>query len=109
MPLRALSITWLLVSALVQSGTRGQLFALSSVAVIMQYVVTSAALVVLALRRFRGLVPAQAWIAVPAIAVGFVLAGGASSREALVAGFAILLGLGLRWLAGARPTAVTAR
>lgn len=97
-PLRALFVTWVLVSALVQSGTRGELFALSSVAVLAQYVVTAAALIVLALRRFRGLSPAQAWIGVPAIAVGLVLAGGASLREGVVAGIAIVLGLALKFL-----------
>jgi hypothetical protein len=72
--------------------------------VLAQYVVTAAALIVLSLRRFRGLAPAHAWIAVPAIAVGLVLTAGASLREAVVAVIAIVLGLLLRSVGGARPS-----
>jgi amino acid transporter len=95
-PLRALFTTWVLVLALVQAGTRGQLFALSSVAVLMQYVVTGLALAALARRGERGLRPSQAWIAVPAVIVATFLTAGAQEREWAVAGVAILLGVGLR-------------
>src|SRR5687767_8691929 len=50
---RALFITWALVTLLIQAGGRGELFALSSIAVLSQYLVTAAALLALALRRER--------------------------------------------------------
>jgi amino acid transporter len=96
-PRRALAVTWLLVMLVVQTGTRAQLFALSGVAVLMQFVVTAAALAALARRGERGLSPRHAWISLPAILVGVgIAAGGASQREALSATLALLLGLALR-------------
>jgi basic amino acid/polyamine antiporter, APA family len=106
-PLRALGVTWVLVAVLIQSGSRGQLFALSSVSVLMQYLVTAAALVVLGRRRERGLTPRHAWLSAPAVAVALVLGAGASPREALVAAAAVLLGLGLR-LASSRRKRIDA-
>jgi len=102
-PLRALATTWLLVVAVIQVGGRGEFFALSSIAVLAQFVVTALALAALALRRLRGLVPRQAWWSLPSIVVGLVLTSGATSREWLVAGCALALGLGLRWLTSERP------
>jgi APA family basic amino acid/polyamine antiporter len=103
-PMRALVITWVLVTAFVQAGDLGELFALSSIAVLMQYGVTAASLVVLARRGDRGLRPAHAWLAVPTLALGIALvAFGATLREVLVAGGAVLVGLGLTRLA--RPRA----
>ena len=95
-PRRALAVTWLLVSLTVQSGTLGQLFALSSAAVLAQYFVTAAALLALARRGERGLTQYHAWIAVPAIAMSLAIVAGASAREAIAAGGALLLGLALR-------------
>jgi len=95
-PARALLVTWALVALLLQSGSRAELFALSSVAVLLQYGVTASALAVLARRRERGLSPRHALLVPPALAVAAVLAAGASLREAAVAGGAILLGLALR-------------
>lgn len=105
-PLRALALTWVLVSALLLAGSRAELFALSSVAVLSQYVVTALSLLVLAWRRERGLTLARAWPAIPAALLGCVLASGATRREWLVAGAALLLGGVLR-LFGARPSAAT--
>ncbi|HEY2942382.1 MAG TPA: APC family permease [Vicinamibacteria bacterium] len=101
-PSRALLVTWALVVLLLQSGTRAELFALSSVAVLMQYGVTAAALVVLARRRERDLSPRHAALALPALAVALALGAGASRREAVVATSAVLLGLLLRWAAARR-------
>jgi amino acid transporter len=95
-PRRALAATWLLVSLTVQSGTLGQLFALSAAAVLAQYFVTAAALLALARRRERGLTPRHAWIAVPAIVVSLAIVAGATAREAIAAAVALLLGLALR-------------
>jgi amino acid transporter len=97
-PRRALAATWLLVSLTVQSGTLGQLFALSSAAVLAQYFVTAAALLALARRRERGLTSRHAWIAVPAIVVSIAIVAGATAREAIAGVVAVLLGLALRAL-----------
>jgi basic amino acid/polyamine antiporter, APA family len=97
-PLRSLTVTWVLVSVLVQAGSRSELFALSSVAVLAQFVVTAVALAALAWRKERGLTRAHLALALPAAVVGTALASGASRREALVAGAALLLGVVLRFL-----------
>jgi basic amino acid/polyamine antiporter, APA family len=102
-PLRALLVTWALVILLLQSGSRAELFALSSVAVLMQYGFTAASLGVLARRGERELSPRHALLALPALAVAFTLGAGASRREAVVAAAAVLLGLGLRWAATPSP------
>jgi amino acid transporter len=104
-PARALLVTWLLVVLLLQSGNRAQLFALSSVAVLLQYGFTAASLAVLAWRGERGLSLRHALLALPALAVAFTLGAGASRREAGVAAAAVLLGLALRWAAGRRAPA----
>jgi amino acid transporter len=102
-PMRALLVTWALVTAFVQAGDLGELFALSSIAVLMQYAVTAASLVVLARRGDRGLRPGHAWLALPTFALGIALvAFGATLREVLVAGGAVLVGLGLTRLARPR-------
>jgi APA family basic amino acid/polyamine antiporter len=100
-PQRALAATWLFVAIFVALGDLGELFALSSLGVLMQYGVTAVALAVLARRRARGLLPRDAWPAPLALAVALVLAGfGATAREALVALGAV--GLGLAGLYAAR-------
>jgi amino acid transporter len=99
---RALLVTWALVTLLIQAGGRGELFALSSIAVLSQYIVTAAALLALALRARRGLDRRHAALAVPAGAVALALVAGASAREAAVAAAALLAGLALRWAAHRR-------
>jgi basic amino acid/polyamine antiporter, APA family len=96
-PLRALAATWLLVGILLLGGTRGELFALSSVAVLMQYVVAALSLLELGRRRERGLDLRKAWSAIPAIVVGLAIVTGGSAREWVVAAAALLVGLVLRW------------
>jgi amino acid transporter len=99
-PQRALFVTWLVVATIVSLGELGQLFALSSIAVLMQFGTSALSLVVLAARRERGLRPLDAWPAVPTLAVACALvATGATTREAVVAASAVLLGLGLLRLA----------
>lgn len=95
-PIRALLVTWVLVTALVQTGTLGQLFALSATAVLLQFVATAASLFGLAWRREHGLTARHAALAIPAAAVGLAFVTGASAREALTAAGAVLLGLALR-------------
>ena len=107
-PTRALAVTWLVVSVLVSLGDLGELFALSSIAVLTQFGTSSLALLVLAARRDRGLVPRQAWPAVPTLAVAAALvATGASAREGLVAAGAFVLGLGLLRLSHPRSAPST--
>jgi basic amino acid/polyamine antiporter, APA family len=95
-PLRALAATWALVILLLQIQGQDELFALSSVAVLAQYVVTAGSLWVLARRGFGGLPRGAAWLAPPAAAVGLALASGATRRELGVAAAALVLGLTLR-------------
>jgi amino acid transporter len=105
-PTRALVVTWLSVSAIVSLGELSELFALSSIAVLMQFGTSALALVVLALRRERGLAPVQAWPALPTLAVAVVLVvSGATAREGLVAVIAVVAGLGLLRLARPRVRA----
>jgi amino acid transporter len=96
-PTRALFVTWLAVSILVQTAARGQLFNLSATAVLMQFVSAAAALLVLAVKRARGLRPAHAGLAVPAGIVGvLIVVNGVSQDEALIAGCALAAGFVLR-------------
>jgi amino acid permease len=95
-PLRALGMTWLLVVLLLQGGSLSEFFALSSVTVLAQFGVTALSLLALARRGERGLRPADAWPALPTLAVAVAFVSGARPREAIVAGVALLLGLLLR-------------
>jgi len=102
-PLRALAVTAVVAAGLVGAQELGELFALSSIAVLMQYGVSAAALLVLARRRERGLVPRDAWPALPTLLVGVVLVWfGATLREAATALGAVAVGLLLLRLATRR-------
>jgi APA family basic amino acid/polyamine antiporter len=93
-PRRALGVTWLLVAVFVTLGELGELFALSSLGVLMQYGVTAAAHLALARRRDRGLRPRDAWPAPLTLVVALALAGfGATMREVLVALGVVVAGL----------------
>jgi basic amino acid/polyamine antiporter, APA family len=95
-PTRALAVTWLIVATIVSLGDLSELFALSSIAVLMQLGTSGLALLVLALRGERGLRPIHAWPAVPTLAVAASLvAFGATRREAFVALGALLVGVAL--------------
>jgi len=98
-PLRAVAITTALVAAIVFLGELGELFALSSIAVLMQFGVSAAALQVLAVKRRHGLRPRDRWPVIPTLGVALVLvAFGATLREALVAFSTVALGVVLLWL-----------
>jgi amino acid transporter len=101
-PLRALMATWLLVGILLIGGSRGELFALSSVAVLIQYVVAALSLLELGRRRERGLDLRKAWAAIPAMVVGLAIVTGGTSREWAVAAAALVVGLILRGAARSR-------
>jgi amino acid transporter len=109
-PLRALGATTLLGSLMVGFGELGELFALSSIAVLMQFGVTAAALHVLAGRRQRGLEPRDRWPVLPTLAVALVLvAFGATLREGAVALAVTLLGLVLLHLSRRRAGSTAER
>jgi amino acid transporter len=102
-PLRALAVTWAVVSLVVSLGELGELFVLSSIAVLLQFGTSALALAVLALRRERGLVPLAAWPALPTLAVvALLVALGATRQEALVALGTTVVGVGLLQLARPR-------
>ncbi|WP_328285538.1 APC family permease [Myxococcus sp. NMCA1] len=103
-PVRALAVTWALVLLFVNLGDLSELFALSSIAVLMQYGVTSAALATLAWRRERGLRPLHALLAVPTLGLGLTLvAFGASPREGVTMALTLIAGVVLLRLS--RPRA----
>ncbi|MBN9683637.1 MULTISPECIES: APC family permease [unclassified Corallococcus] len=105
-PMRALTVTWALVLGFVNLGDLSELFALSAIAVLMQFGVTAAALAVLSLRRERDLRPVHALLAVPTLVLGLTLvAFGASGREAAVASVAVLAGVALMRLSRPREPA----
>jgi amino acid transporter len=99
-PRRALAVTWLLVAVFLGVGELGELFALSSLTVLMQFGVTAAALLALALRGEHGLRPRDAWPAPLTLLVAVTLAGfGATAREGVVALAAVLVGVAVLRLA----------
>nr|WP_233278169.1 APC family permease [Myxococcus stipitatus] len=103
-PARALAVTWVVVVFFVNLGNLPELFALSSIAVLMQYGVTAASLARLSLRKERGLRPVHALLAVPTLGFGLTLVGfGASAREAATTAIALVAGLVLLGLS--RPRA----
>jgi amino acid transporter len=80
-PRIALAVTWILCAILISAGSLGQLLALSSLSVVMQYL-----LVALALLKFG-----KAWSAIPTIIVALVLVSGAEPKEWAVAAGSIVL------------------
>jgi APA family basic amino acid/polyamine antiporter len=90
-PLAALGVTWVLVSALISLGSLGQLLALSSLSVVMQYLLVALALVKFAVKRERNLTPRDAWSAFPTIVVALVLVSGAERGEWAVAAGSVAL------------------
>lgn len=101
-PLAALGATWLLVATLISLGSLGQLLALSSLSVVMQYLLVALALVKFAMKRERNLLPRHAWSAFPTIVVALVLVSGAEPKEWAVAAGSIGLSCIIYFLARAR-------
>jgi amino acid transporter len=95
-PLVALVTTWAFVVVLVFAGSLGELLTLSSLAVVMQYLIVALALAKFAWRRERGLTPAAAWSAVPTAIVALLLLSGATGTEWAVAGACAVVGVVLR-------------
>jgi amino acid transporter len=76
---------------LISLGSLGQLLALSSLSVVMQYLLVALALVKFAFKYERDLRPRDAWSAFPTIAVALVLVSGAERGEWAVAAASIAL------------------
>ena len=99
-PRRALAVTWLLVGVFLVVGELGELFALSSLTVLMQFGVTAAALLALAVRREHGLRPSDAWPAPLTLVMAVTLAGfGATAREGMITVGVVTVGLVALWVA----------
>jgi amino acid transporter len=90
-PRLALGTTWLLVSILISLGSLGQLLALSSLSVVMQYLLVALALLKFAVRRERDLTFREAWPAIPTVLVAVALVSGAEPKEWAVASGSIAL------------------
>ena len=97
-PRWALAVTVVMVSVLVMAGSLGELFTLSSIAVITQHGIGACALAVLAFRRQRGLILRHAWSVIPTLGVVAVLLTAASAREWGVAAGVAAVGIVLRAL-----------
>ena len=99
-PRRALAVTFVLVAIFLSLGELGELFALSSLTVLMQFGVTAAALLALGLRREHGLRPVDTWPAPLTLAIALTLAAfGATAREGMVAVGVVAVGLVVLWQA----------
>lgn len=92
-PLAALFVTWLAVAAIVSLGDLGQLLALSSLSVVMQYLLVALALLKFAARGERDVRWRDGWPAIPTIVVALVLVSGASRGEWAVAGGSVAVSL----------------
>jgi amino acid transporter len=103
-PLRALLVTWLLVMTVVQAGNLSQLFALSALAVLVQFGVTASALLTLALRGKRNLGPRHALLAVPVLCLAVFLASRGTTRNEVYASLAALV-LGVLLFLSSKPRA----
>jgi amino acid transporter len=97
-PRRALGVTTVLVLVVTAASDLGELFVLASVAVLAQYAVSAAALVVLAWRRERGLSRRHAWPAPLGLVAILLLARAASLRETVVIAGVLVLGGLLVWV-----------
>ncbi len=96
-PRHALAVTTVIILLLAGATDLGDLFVLSSVAVLAQYGVSAGALIALAWRRERGLGRFHAWPAPFGLVAILLLASAASLREVLVAAGALLVGGLLVW------------
>lgn len=106
-PVRAFVITWAAVVVVMVAsflyGSIGNLFALSTLSVLLQYAVTALSLALLAKRRERSLGPRDA-IPVPFVLLACVwLSFGAEVIEILLVAVVIALGFLVRGLSGERP------
>jgi len=97
-PQRALWLTAAIVLVLVMSGRLMELFALSSVAVVVQYGMSALSLGKLALGRVRGLKPRDAWPVPLSVFAVVLVARAARPVELLLAASVLSAGAFLLWL-----------
>jgi amino acid transporter len=90
-PRMALATTWLLVAIIISLGSLGELLALSSLSVVMQYLLVALALIKFAVRGERDLTFREAWPAIPTVLVAIALVSGAELKEWAVAAGSIAL------------------
>ncbi len=90
-PLPALAATWAIVVLLISLGSLGELLVLSSLSVVMQYLLVALALAKFGLKGERGLRPRDAWSALPTVIIALVLVSGAERGEWAVAAGSIVL------------------
>ena len=90
-PRLALVTTWLLVSILISLGSLGQLLAISSLSVVMQYLLVALALLKFAMKNERNLSLREAWPAIPTVFVALALVSGAEPKEWAVAAGSVAL------------------
>ncbi len=95
-PMYALGATWAIVGMLVFLGKFGELLTLSSLAVVVQYLIVALALARFALAKQRNLTLRDAWSAIPTVIVAFALLSGATWKEWLIAAGCALTGVVLR-------------
>jgi amino acid transporter len=96
-PMYALLATWAAVGVLVFLGKFGELLTLSSIAVVMQYLIVALALLRFGITKQRNLQLRDAWSAIPTILVAFALLSGANIKEWAIAGLCAATGVGLRF------------
>jgi amino acid transporter len=96
---RPIVISAAAVALMVAIGPVSALAGLSSIAVLAQYGVTAAALLVLALRRAEGLVPREAWPAPFAMLVVVALLSQATRVDLAIAGAVIAAAIAWGWIA----------
>jgi APA family basic amino acid/polyamine antiporter len=105
-PQRAFAVTYVLLVTVLAANARwgsiGNLFALSSLSVTLQYGVTAAALAALALRSAEGLRPRDAWPAPLSLAACACLLMTARRAEVPLVLVVVVLGFGLRAIRRAR-------
>jgi basic amino acid/polyamine antiporter, APA family len=94
-PMLALLTTWAIVTPLLCVGNLGELLTLSSLSVVMQYLLVALALAKFAFRRERGLSPLRAWSALPTVVVAVALMGGATMRSLAYAAVCAAMGAGM--------------
>jgi basic amino acid/polyamine antiporter, APA family len=95
-PVGAQIVTWCLIVIIIQLGNMTQLFSLSSVSVLLQYLVSILALGRLTFQQKYGFVKKDGWITAPAFCSCVLIGFGAKSRELMIAVMALSIGLVLR-------------
>jgi amino acid transporter len=107
-PVRAFGVTWLIVCVISALGALsaglGELFTLTSLAVVIQYGATAGALAILSWRKRHGLAPRDGWPVPLALVACVVIMAGAKPIEALLVAGAASVGFAARFVRRGRST-----